>query len=391
MTGLRRGLADLACRALQAALPPSLNSWGWAIRCETAGIPDDTKALLFALGGLCGLLPRAVASRLLHRIASLVGDGVLHPGGSTTMNAYFTAMRRPRALGITCAVGAVTLGLAYLMSAGAPASYLAINAGALVIGLAMLALLGHSPPAARHWTAGAIAAMAGALLATALLGDKIEGAARWINLGGFSVQPSLILLPVMLVSFAHTRNALATTGIITAIVAMVLQPDRAMAGMLALGLIMLASVRRERHLIAISAIAVAGLAATLARADTLPAVPYVDQVLYSSFEVHAAAGMAALIGSALLLVPAIIGWAYDPANRATYVTFGSVWFAAVMASALGNYPTPIIGYGGSAILGYVLSLLTLPKRAEARAGADSRSRSTPERLPVDGDLRIEMA
>ena len=69
--GLRRGLADLACRALHATLPASLHSWGWAARCETAGIPDDTKALPFALDSVCGLMPRAFACHLLHPFASL--------------------------------------------------------------------------------------------------------------------------------------------------------------------------------------------------------------------------------------------------------------------------------------------------------------------------------
>jgi DNA-binding PadR family transcriptional regulator len=72
--GLRRGLADLVCRTASHAAP-SLHSWGWAVRCETADIPDDTKALLFALDSACGLMPRAVASRLLQPFASPTGEG----------------------------------------------------------------------------------------------------------------------------------------------------------------------------------------------------------------------------------------------------------------------------------------------------------------------------
>jgi hypothetical protein len=47
------------------------------------------------------------------------------------------------------------------------------------------------------------------------------------------------------------------------------------------------------------------------------------------------------------------------------LVFGAVWMAAVLAAALGNYPTPVVGYGGSAIVGYLLSLGLLPAR---RAG-----------------------
>lgn len=389
--GLRRSLTDLACRALQATLPPSLQSWGWAVRCEAASIPDDTKALLFTLDSLCGLMPRAVASHLLQPFASLIGDGAPLPEGSATMNIFDATMRRPRALGIACAIGAVVLGVVYMAIAGAPVRYLGVNAGALVIGLTMLALLGRTVAAGQRWTGVAIIAIAGTLLATAFLGSEVDGAARWVNLGGLAIQPSLILLPVILVAFSRTRTALATAGIVAAAAAIALQPDRAMAGMLALCLAALAVIRRDRHVIAALAASVASFVATLARADTLPASPYVDQILYTSFDVHAGAGLAVLGGLALLLVPAIVGWSRDADNRATYTAFGAVWLAAIVAAALGNYPTPIVGYGGSAIIGYALSLLALPKLAGVHAGVVSRTDTETDSTLSDRHLLVGLA
>lgn len=388
---LRRGLADLACRALQAILPPTLQSWGWAVRCETAAIPDDTKALLFALDSLCGLMPRAVASHLLHLLAPLIGDDTFFSGGSITMNVYDATTRRPRLVGIACAIGSVMLGLVYMTIAGAPGRYLGINVGALAIGLTMLIALGCSVQAGRQAIGWTITAMAGALLATALLGDKVDGAARWVNLGGLSIQPSLILLPVMLVAFSRCRDALAAAGMIAAAAAMAVQPDRAMAGMLAMGLAALAVMRPGRYVIAAFGASIAGFIVTLAQADTLPAVPYVDQIFYSSFNVHTAAGVAVLGGSILLLVPAITGWGRDPANRALYATFGAVWLAGIVAAALGNYPTPIVGYGGSAIIGYALSLLALPKLAGIPAEADARASTDVNTISLDSHLLVKPA
>lgn len=293
----------------------------------------------------------------------------------------------PRVLGATCAIGAVALGVIYMAFAGAPMRYPAINAGALVIGLTMLALLGRSTIAG-GW---ASAAMAGALVATALLGDAVEGAARWVHVGGLAVQPSLVLLPVMLVAFARVRRAASTAAMIATAAALALQPDRAAAGMLVLGLAVLTILRPDRHVVAALIAGVAGFALTLVQADTLPAVPYVDQILYSSFDVHVAVGLAVLAGSALLLVPAIVGCARDPGDRATYAVFGTVWFVAILAAALGNYPTPIVGYGGSAILGYVLSLLALPKVAGVRTRPAPQPRRAPNRTPPDRDLSISLA
>lgn len=389
--GFRRRLANLACHALQMILPPSLRTWGRAVRCETADISDDTKALLFALDSLCGLVPRAVASRLFQFLASLTGHGIPFSGDPTTMNVYQTLSRRPRAVGISSLFGAVMLGLAYLWSAGAPVRYLGINLGALAIGLTILAMPRHLGALGRRWPSGAIMAMGCALLATALLGARIEGAARWVNLGGLAVQTSLILLPAMLVAFSQTRTVPATIGIAIAAVAMALQPDRAMAGMLALGLAAVAMTSPEKHVVAALAVAVIGFGATLIAPDALPAVPFVDQILYTSFHIHAAAGMAVSGGMALLLVPAIVGWNCDVANRASYVAFGAAWFAAMMAAALGNYPTPIVGYGGSAIIGYALSLLTLPKLVAGRSSAVIGVGEEIEKTLPDRHLRVGLA
>ena len=50
-----------------------------------------------------------------------------------------------------------------------------------------------------------------------------------------------------------------------------------------------------------------------------------------------------------------------------------LWTGAVVAAALGNYPTPLVGYGSSAVIGYCLSLLAfLPPREQARSGRDGR-------------------
>jgi hypothetical protein len=389
--GLRRSLADLACRAIQTMLPPSLQSWGWAIRYETTEIADDTKALLFALDSLCGLMPRALGSHLLHPFALLAGNTAFCSGGSLTVGVYIDLMRRPRALGIICAIGAVTQGLAYMTIAGAPVRYLAVNTGALVIGLTLLALLGRITSAGRRWVSGAILTMASVMLATAIAGDSVDGATRWVSVGSLAIQPSLILLPVMLVAFARRRNMLTTAGIVATAVAMAIQPDRAMAGMLAMGLTVFAVMRPDRHVLAAFGISIAGFATTLIRADTIPTAPYVDQILYSSFDVHLGAGAAVLGGSTLLFVPAIMGWCRDPSNRDAYAAFGAVWLTGFVAAALGNYPTPIVGYGGSAIIGYALSLLALPKLASAQAKVTIQPSVEAHMPPIDRHLLVGLA
>ena len=281
-------------------------------------------------------------------------------------------LANPRAIGVVCASAATGLGLAYMAAAGAPTIYLVVNALALVMGLAMFAIVQMSGRAPRL-PGGVAVVLAGSLLVTALFGVSVEGASRWIRVGGLTLQLSLIVVPAMLVALAQSRSLLATLSVILTAVALALQPDRAMAGVLVSALAVLAIYRQDRSVVAAIVVALAGFALTLIRPDSLPAVPYVDQILYTAFQVHAMAGMAVVGGTLLLFVPAIVGQRVDPDNRSVYAVFGAVWLGIVVAAALGNYPTPLVGYGGSAILGYALSLSFIPGKLRSAAVAEARA------------------
>lgn len=265
----------------------------------------------------------------------------------------------PRKLFLICAAAAVFLGLVSLWLADAPARYLAINLLAFPIGYALLAILDRFHPSATKVAAIITWMAAAALLATAMFGQPVEGASLWFRIAGLSLQPSLILLPLAILSFARARTWIAAGGIAVSALAIALQPDRGMAGVLAAGLIAIALLKRDAITWAAALTGAASLVATLAQPDQLPAVPHVDQILYTAFDVHPIAGLAVVMGSLLLVVPAAIAWVRDPAGRVLYVALGAVWLAATAAAALGNYPTPVVGYGGSAIVGYILALAGL--------------------------------
>jgi hypothetical protein len=155
-----------------------------------------------------------------------------------------------------------------------------------------------------------------------------------------------------------------------AALALAVQPDRAMAGVLAAGLCGLLWAEPSRLKLLSAGAAIAAFGWTLAAPDTLPEMPFVDQILYSAFDVHPLAGLAVAIGAAALAVPALIALRAGEA-RPTLAAFGACWLAVVVAAALGNNPTPLVGYGGSAILGYLLSGALLPGNAVPAAGRDA--------------------
>lgn len=340
---------------LERAFPARLSPWARAMRLEIGQIEGDRQALSFALGCLWAGWRSAASERLSLR----KGD----KGMATGLKGRGP---EPRAIGVACAAAATLLGLFYLVAAGAPVRYAVVNLAALALGLVALGGVDRAALLDRRSGGWAVLALGAALLATGLFGASADGASRWIWIGPLSVQVSLVVVPFMLVAFARHRDRPGMAGIALAAIALAIQPDRAVAGMLVLGLAGLAASRRDLVSAGALLVASAAFAATLARPDALPAVPFVDRVLYTAFGVSPLAGAAILIGAGLLVVPAIAGRLRDPADGGACLAFGAAWAGALAAAALGNYPTPVVGYGGSAILGYVLSLAVFPPRLETR-------------------------
>lgn len=266
-------------------------------------------------------------------------------------------------LTLPCAVLSVAFGVGYLQVAGAPRRCLLINLGALALGLVVAAL----PRATRmrsRVAAGATTIAIGLLLfAVACFGTRVAGASRWIVVAGLTLQPSLILLPAAMVAFGRRRDGLSSLGLAIAGVALGVQPDRAMAATLAAALGALWFARRREPAVTMALIAaVAGFVAACIQADVVPPAPYVERVVQSSFAIHPLLGLAVVAGLVTLLVPAAAGGLAQRGQRRAatresdaLLVFGAAWLVIILAAIAGDYPTPLVGYGSSAILGYCLS------------------------------------
>ncbi len=360
-----RRAADLLLALLKLIASRGLRMWVEAIRAEAEHLPDRD-ALRFVAASVPGLLAT------FARAATTVTPGDVHAA--------------PRRLAALAATGAVGLGGAHMIAAGAPAAMLLVNGMALALGLLGLAATRRLRPLAREGDEIAMIAIATALLATSLLGVAVHGAARWFAIGPLMIQPSLILLPLLLMIFARTLTATGSLAVAIAALAIALQPDRAMAGVLVAGLAALWTVRRDRLVTLALAASAAGLCVTLARTDGLPAAPYSDGIFSTSWHVHPLLGLAVWLGAALLLLPCAIRGAGEAGDEARRAVFGATWFSISVAAMVGNYPAPLVGYGGSAILGYLLAASLLPNGPERRkggaAGQQPRERGSAEINPI---------
>ncbi|NJC05083.1 hypothetical protein GGQ97_000876 [Sphingomonas kaistensis] len=277
---------------------------------------------------------------------------------------------------------AVLCGLLFLGLTGAPPRLLLINLVALGAGIALLAIARLLPvPSARPLL---LLGAAAALLATALFGVSAEGATRWIVVGGLSLQPSLILLPALLLAHVARPDRWSSLAVALAALAVALQPDRSLAAATVAVTLLDAAFRRTPVAWAAAATPLLAFAVTVIRPDDLPAVAHVDQILWTSFAAQPLAALAVWTGTLLLLVPAAVlrrrGLAVEAA------TFTALWATLVLAALLHNYPTPLVGYGASCILGYLLTSLSLP--ALHRAGAGQRRASRELNNTPPGTWRI---
>jgi hypothetical protein len=360
-------LERLAAALLTAAahlLPNEAATWAAAMRRELAEAPNSRAAVLFAAGCLRAALVVAASARLV------AARDLLQPAN---------LLQRPRLLGLACGAFAVGMGLIYLHLAGAPLRHLLVNLLALALGAALWVALRPTTRSRLSGAGAAVLLLAALLLGTALFGVAADGAARWVQLGPISLQTSLAFLPPMLVLYARRPDALGTVGVVLAAFALALQPDRAMAGVLAAGLLAVAVSARGRLPALAAASAILAFAWTLSAPDTLPAAPYVDRVFFSAFDVHPLAGVAVVAGAAVSLLPGAVCIFGRATERSALLAFGGCWLSVIAAAALGNYPTPLVGYGGAAVLGYLLSVALLPSAAR-----EMGRRQAPEKDPPLG-------
>lgn len=277
---------------------------------------------------------------------------------------------------------AVLCGLLFLSLTGAPPRLLLINLIALGGGIALLAMARLVPAAGARPLI--FLAAAAALLATALFGATAEGAARWVVIGGLSLQPSLIFVPALCLAHVARPDRSSMVALALAALAMALQPDRSLAAAIALVALVDAALRRSPSAWLATVAPLAALAVTIIRPDNLPAVAHVDQILWTSLADQPLAAVAIWVGTLLLFAPAILMWRRGLHSEAA--GFTALWACLVAAAMLHNYPTPLVGYGASSILGYLLVALALPR--EERSAHTEAGRARGRTDEASGNWRI---
>ena len=245
-------------------------------------------------------------------------------------------------------------GLAYLAAAGAPAHYLAVNGGALLLALGWIAI-GRVPDS--EIAKRALPAVLLALFALPLLaGPDIDGVRRWLPLGPMSLHAGMLLIPLLGCLCARDpRNGPWVLGAAMGI--SLLQPDAASAAALALVAASLVWMHRKPFFAAIAAIGLAICVVAYGAGD-LPPQPFVEHVFADAWAdrpVLALSLVAGVVTGLILLLTAQT----VPREERFVMAAAMTGFTAL--SLIANYPTPLVGYGAAPILGFGLALGAVPR------------------------------
>jgi len=337
----------LASRLLMGAAVRLLGAqqaaWARAMQAEVAAVGSERQALAFAWGCLFAALGHAL-------MVARAGLGQVHNAGV-----------------LSCSV-AVLMGCVFMHSAGAPGHFVWMNVLSLAFAVASFGLLPRRRLQADELLRAKLSFALGALLLTASLGQASAVASAWLRIGPVAFNLTWLLMPALLVASDVRPRSIAQPwargGLLMASGALALLADALLAGLTAAVLSVLACHRRSGAL-ALLAAATWALAAHLGPAWQAPeAMAFVDGVLQRGFEQSPAMGLALAVFQVLPLWPAL--------RHRQARLHGLVWGLLVTLSLPGWLPSPLVGFGGSFIVAYLLSLALLAGDTADRPGANPR-------------------
>ena len=251
---------------------------------------------------------------------------------------------------------AVLLGLAVQHRLGAPASGLMVQAAGALLGAVLFVALSRVHAPRRVSVAFGLAVLLAFITLPLVVGPELAGARRWLLLGPISIQPSMILLPLVIWLVAGPRPGVDKSLLILAAGGVLaLQFDA--AALTGLTLAWLAGHARSARR---SEVHVQGVAFSLAiltvwawmRPDALPSVAWVEQVLPNAWGLGLWTGVMASPAVILVLTPLI---ALARGSQAA-LSLAAFYVGLVGAALVGNYPLPVVGLGASLVLGWLIAL-----------------------------------
>lgn len=286
-----------------------------------------------------------------------------HSCGRRSWQAAFPAL---------AALLAVVTGCAVMRMQQVPSSIWLQNAAALLVGGLGTTLYLSAPGRMGDGDVRVVAALCVAVLCCTFAGPGMEGVHRWIRLGPVSLNAAFLCVPVVLaiVERAILKGRLRLACALSAVTGVILflQPDASMVSAFALAALPVLCRGREGCALRVGVCAALLLLAAVCwcRPDGLEPVAYVEGILLLAWESGPVWGIVSVLSLLVLFWPFAMGLR-RPASRALCSGF-ALYYAALLASSfIGVFPVPVIGYGVSPVIGYLISVACAVSRWQQSA------------------------
>ena len=282
---------------------------------------------------------------------------------------------RDRAIAILALAIPVLAGLGYLLAYAAPSSFVLVNAAALAIAVLLICFAPDKLPKITRRILIGIALTT--LYLPLLTGPTLSGVERWLSLGPFTLHAGMLVLPVLMV-LAGSEPDYAPGVLSVALLAALLQPDMATGAALTLAAFGLYDVTKDWRYGVFAAVAFT-VSLVAAIHGELPAQPFVERVIFllARTDPLAALGLAAsLLASFMLMLSGF------PGREASRKALAGCFFGFSFAGHVSNYPSALIGYGASPILGFGAALALLCASPDGRGSSPGTLRGSAD-FPAD--------
>ncbi len=203
------------------------------------------------------------------------------------------------------------------------------------------------------------------LLMVPFLFNGLNGVHRWVAFGPIRFYIASIFLPLLIISLWNlllTQRiyfVLALTSI--ALLILLFHPDASQASAFAIATVVILCGKIPNKLLKIFYLVFIAIAIILAWIflDSLTPVPYVEQIVF----LVADRGSVWLISGVLSLILLLLPFFLFNKNTLS-ISLGVYFVVTILATFIGNFPVPVMGYGTSPIIGYsiAVTLLTIKQR-----------------------------
>lgn len=273
-------------------------------------------------------------------------------------------------ISIIVALPSVIIGGIAMVTHDIPKMYFALNIACLIVGwlISIYVISKNFKEIKNKICPIIIIAIILLLYAMTFVDSGVDNVHRWLSLGPISLYVSSIFAPIFIIEiwnlFEKNKYLLIVVIAFLAATILFLQPDASQLTSFAVPLIvmLLSKAGKKIPTYIIIAILIFFAITSWIFLDSLPAVIYVEDILGLAMGMGILWSVLGILSLILIPIPFFI--LAKKKEQLLSVCIGLYYVIFIVSTFFGNFPVPLMGYGVSPIIGYLIAITWLIKNGE---------------------------